>query len=329
MLRAGQLHHDLAETRRHDHGLAQHGLLQLAGRPSQGVLGVLGVLGVRRIVLAGGSAGGGAKSESTRPNPVVGGVGDQDVAAGGDAEGMRLVEIGGGRGAAVAGESVLPGPGKADDHAVRADVAHLVAVVVGDQEAAVRQHLDVGGRVQQGVGGGTAVTGRPALGGVADDGRDRAVRRHAAHDVMLVVGDQEAAVGGGSDVVRVAEARGRGRATVAVGAVAAVAGDRRDRAVRRDAANDAVAGVGDQEATVRGRDRCSRIVELRERGVPAIAGVTGCCRCRRPSRSFRAASRGGCGWLLVSAMRNPPSRRAATPSGLAIFAAVAAIPSPL
>src|SRR5207248_223187 len=112
--------------------------------------------------------------------------------------------------------------------------------------------------------------------------------RHVADAAVAGVGDHEAAVGGRGDAPGEVELGRRRRAAVAGETGRAAAGDGRDRAGGRDAADAVVVEVGDQEAAVGGRGDAGGGVELGRGRRAAVAGETG-----RAAAGNRSDSAGG------------------------------------
>src|SRR3954464_5861268 len=106
---------------------------------------------------------------------------------------------GGGGGGAALGPARGPAAGDVRDGAVAVHAAHAVVRAVGDQDVLVPVEQDLGGEVEQGVGGRPAVAAVAAvhepviiggdLGG-AGDGADPPVGAHAADAVVVLVGDE-------------------------------------------------------------------------------------------------------------------------------------------
>ena len=96
-------------------------------------------------------------------DPVVAGIGDEDVAEGVYHDALRMVELGLGGRTAVATEACVPGLAARviDDDAVGADLADPVVVGIGDEDEdvalGVHLHRDTFRMVELGLGGRTSI----------------------------------------------------------------------------------------------------------------------------------------------------------------------------
>jgi hypothetical protein len=117
----------------------------------------------------------------------------------------------------------------------------------------------------------------------ARDGADPPVRAHAADAVVVLVGDEELALAAHGHACRVVQLCLGGRATVAREPSDAGARDGGDRAVRIDAPDAVVGGIGDEHVAVAVDRDAGRILQGRRGRRGAIRPRTRGSRCRRPA----------------------------------------------
>ena len=198
--------------------------------------------GDRRAVRQPAAAGAGQRAHlaaDQRPDALVGGVGDEDVAGAVDGDALGVVQLGDGwRAVEVAG---LAGACEVTDDARGRDAAQPVVAEIGDQHVAVAVERDGDRLVELGVSALAIVV---ALGALAGDGGDRAVGAHQADAVVVTVGDIGGATGRQREAVGLVKAR---RGPLAVGKAAVQPGDGGHLAARQQAHAVGVA-VGDPGA---------------------------------------------------------------------------------
>src|SRR5207249_4556711 len=173
---------------------------------------------------------------------------DVEVAGGVEGHANGVVEVRGGRGAAVAQEArrTTAAAGVGRDGAPGADLADAAAAAVRDVEIAGGIDGHANGYVELRGGGGAAVA-REARRAGAGVGRDGAPGGDLADAAVVVVGDVEVAGGIEGHAIGCGELRGGRGAAVAREATGATTGVGRDGAPGGDLADAAVVVVGDVE----------------------------------------------------------------------------------
>ena len=125
---------------------------------------------------------------------VVARIGEVERAGAIERHACRIVDLGGGRAAAVAAPPGDAGAGDGRELPVGRQLAHAVAFELGDVQVARGIHGDVARREQRGFGGCGPV-GRRGLAAGAGDGGDDAVGSDAAHALVAEVGHVDVAGG--------------------------------------------------------------------------------------------------------------------------------------
>src|SRR5262249_14171611 len=150
------------------------------------------------------------------------GVGDIDRAVGADGDAKGATETSGRRRAAVAPESGGARPGERGDDPIRPDAADAGIPGIGDVDRAVGAEGNPGGARQSGRGGRAAVASVPSGTRPGERGDDP-VGPDAANAVVVLIRDEQGAVGANGKALRQGELGRGGRAAIAAEPLAAVA----------------------------------------------------------------------------------------------------------